>query len=114
MEQRDDGDDAVHGEKDSLASLIAGAAARRRQFVGTLTILSLGLYFGLLASVLYLPGLMAAQAIGSISYGILVAAAQLIVAASTFWVYCWWADRYDHVARHLAEAAEGALMHGHV
>lgn len=113
MQQRDGGDDSAHGEKDALGSLIASASAKRKQFVGTLTILSLGLYFGLLASVLYLPNLMASQAIGSISYGILAVVAQLAVAGSTFWAYCWWANRYDHLAKHLAEAAEGALMHGH-
>ena len=96
-----------------LGNLLEMASTRRKRFVGALTTLSFGLYFGLLVSVLYLPELMGSQAIGSISFGIVVVAAQLVVVGSTFWFYCWWANRYDHLAKHLADAAEGYLMHGH-
>ncbi|WP_051749015.1 DUF485 domain-containing protein [Nevskia soli] len=97
-----------------VVTLLDVASARRKRFVGALTGVSLALYFGLLISVLYLPELMSSQAIGSVSFGILVVVAQLVVAGTTFWVYCWWANRFDHIAKHLADAAQGSLMHGHV
>lgn len=97
----------------SLDTLLESASTHRKRFVGTLTVLSLGLYFGLLVSVLYLPDVMGAQAIGSITCGVLVVFAQLVVAGATFWVYCLWANRYDDLAKHLADAAEATLIHGH-
>jgi len=98
-----------HNSVASLSTLTSQLATHRNRFVWPLLFVSLGIYFALLISVLYLPSLMVITFYDDINVGLLAIFLQVVLTIGTFWFYCTWAARiYDPAAAALKRAAQSA------
>lgn len=78
----------------------------RNRFVWSLLYVALGIYFGLLIVVLEFPRLMSVSVYRELNLGLLAVVAQFVLAITTFWAYCAWAERvYDPKAAELLRNA---------
>jgi uncharacterized membrane protein (DUF485 family) len=81
----------------------------RSSFGWTLAILMLALYYGYIAIVAFAPGLIAAKVSGSITVGIILGAALILLSIVLTGVYIARANsRYDELTRAVVAAATGA------
>jgi uncharacterized membrane protein (DUF485 family) len=86
--------------------------ATRKSFAWTLTIIMLLIYYGFIALVAFVPGLIGTSVSGQITLGLTLGVAVIVSAVMLTGIYVWRANgEFDRLSREIAAPAPADLRH---